>query len=462
MDYQDFIRRKHTTSKSYGFDVPEDSLNAKAFDWQRRIVCWALKRGRAALFLDTGLGKTLCQLMWAEEIVKRTGGSVLLHCPVGVRLQTQREALKFGIGVPVLICNSQEDVQPGVIAIANYEKLHKFVAEEFQGVVLDESSILKGIDSKTKEYLCAVWGNCAYRLACTATPSPNDTQELGNHAEFLGVCSNSEMKSKYFVNDSGNTQKWRLKGHAVDAFWDWVCDWAACVTLPSDIGGDDTGYILPPIDENTHVVHVPAEVPDGMLFDTTGISATNIHQEKRHTSPYRAAKTSELVNGNSDQWVVWCDTDYETEDVMKVIPDAIEVKGSMPESVKEANLQAFIDGTARVLVTKSVIAGMGQNWQHCHRMVFNSINYSFEQRYQAIRRCYRFGQQNTVSVHYVTTDTEHAITHKIDTKIDRHIEMQEQMRAAAQRSSLVRSADRGRTTYSPSKRMEIPQWLTRS
>jgi len=459
-EYHEFIRQKRVTAKRYGFDVEDSHLNQKAFPWQRRIIRWALNRGRAALFLDTGLGKTLCQLTWAEHVCQHTGGKVLLHCPVGVRWQTEREAERFSVSVPVVVCDDESEIpEESSICIINYEKLHKFDPMQFDGVVLDESSILKGLTGKIREHLTTAWQHARYRLACTATPAPNDTQELGNHAEFLGICTREEMLAKYFVHDSGDTSEWRLKGHAEDAFWDWVCTWAACITRPSDIGGDDTGYILPPMNEQTCVVHVPSIPKAGCLFDTDGISATNIHGEKRVTSPYRAEKTAELVNSNSEQWIIWCDTNYEADDIRKLIPDVVEVRGSDTVEQKEQRLMGFSDGKIRVLLTKPSIAGQGLNWQHCNHMVFHSINYSFESRYQAIRRCYRFGQTKTVNVFSVTTDTEFAIQNTVAVKSGRHEGLQDAMRRAAARSDLIQSADRGVQTYKTNKRMELPAWL---
>jgi len=457
--YDEFIQSKRLASKSYGFDVDPASTNPNAFEWQQRVIAWALKRGRAALFLDTGLGKTLCQLAWAERVCTETGGSVMLICPLGVRHQTKREAAKFGIQVDVVVADDQSESPKHGISIVNYQKIDKFDTSTFAGVVLDESSILKGLTGKIRKQLTDEWSDAKYRLACTATPSPNDTMELGAHAEFLGVCSQQEMQSKYFVNDSGNTQKWRLKGHSIDAFWDWVCDWACCVSMPSDIGGDDSGYELPELIEHTETVHVPGKVADGFLFDCSGISATNIHQEKRYTSPFRADRTAEIVNSNDDQWIVWCDSNYESDDLVHRIPDAVEIRGSMSDQQKESRLDQFSDGSARVIITKPSISGMGMNWQHCNQMVFHSISYSFEQKYQAVRRCYRFGQTRPVHCYSVTTDTEHAIAKAVSLKAGMHDEMKERMRVAMSRSDFSAKQDRGRTTYRPIEKMEVPKWL---
>ena len=459
MDYQSYIQQRNVEPPQFGHSIDIGDVVSGAFDWQKRVIQWAVNRGRAALFLDTGLGKTICQLAWADAVCKHTGGNVMLHSPLGVRHQTVAESARFGIDTPAYIANNPADIRPG-IAVVNYEKLSKFTPAEFSGVVLDESSILKGLTGRIRMQLIEEWKGVRYKLACTATPSPNDITELGAHAEFLGVCSQQEMQSKYFVNDSGDVQKWRLKGHAVDSFWEWVCEWACCVTKPSDIGGSDEGYNLPPLVEHNHVVHVPAEVSGGFLFDVSGINATNIHEEKRHTSPARADKTAELVASNSGQWIVWCDTNYESDDLTARIPEAVEIRGSLSDDEKESRLQQFTDGQIRVLITKPSISGMGMNWQHCNQMVFHSISYSYEQKYQAVRRCYRFGQTESVHCHTVTSDTEHAISKAVSVKSDAHNNLKERMRLAMERGEFMAAAnDRGRVSYKPTAQMEVPEWL---
>lgn len=460
MDYKEFCRSKHVRPAYSGFDIELDALGSKAWQWQKRCIQWAVKRGRAALFADTGLGKSLQQLLWADAVVKHTGGHIMGHCPVGVRWQTAREAEKFAIDTPVVVVNSESEIpSTPSICLVNYEKMHLFNTADFAGVFLDESSILKGLTSKTREQLTEGWKHSRFRLACTATPAPNDTQELGNHAEFLGICTREEMLSKYFTHDSGDTSKWRLKGHAEADFWDWVCSWAVCMTRPSDIGGDDTGYILPELHEITHNVHVPGRIMPGHLFDVSGISATNIHDEKRHTSPFRAEKTAELIRSNSRPWLIWCDTNYEADDIKALIPDIVEVRGSDSDKEKEERLRGFSDGSIRVLLSKPSIAGVGMNWQHCDQMIFHSINYSFESRYQAIRRCWRFGQKNPVYAHSVTTDTEHAIANTLSVKDARHDNLQAAMSAAMQRSELLASTDAGMTRYTPNVKIQLPGWI---
>jgi len=774
MDYQTFCRGKHIRPTYSGFDIPLDALGDKAFQWQKRCIQWAVKRGRAALFADTGLGKSAQQLLWADAVVKHTGGHIMGHCPVGVRWQTAGEAAKFGIETPVVVVNTPEDIpSEPAICLVNYEKLHLFDTTDFAGVFLDEcfpcdtlidtpsgqkriddiqpgdeimnltgvdivsdthrrevpyavkitlhgnasfitspnhpvftgrgwrasqdlepgdsicttesamrilrgddvgpasggwtievlreimlsemanasaaahregpysrgeaearrgkkglpcirqrggiagkeahsgiesnempirkgkslphierdeaqtfrawrkrdgadstatyfagctreyvgsrverfsgvtdsrlsnalqtrlsesrnqsryrggweyppqpegsglekgcqagftrvesleilesghpeleryrdadgslyfydlgatrhpsysvcghlvhnSSVLKGLNSKTREALTTGWQHSPFRLACTATPAPNDTMELGNHAEFLGICTREEMLSKYFTHDSGDTSKWRLKGHAEADFWDWVCTWAVCISRPSDIGGDDTGYILPELHEITHNVHVPGQVKAGQLFDVSGISATNIHQEKRYTSPFRAEKTAELVRSNDRPWIIWCDTNYEADDIKRLLPDIVEIRGSDTDQQKEDRLRGFTEGRIRTILTKSSMFGQGMNWQHCDQMIFHSINYSFESRYQAIRRCWRFGQTQEVFVHSVTTDTEHAIANTLSVKDARHDNLQTAMSAAMQRSELLASIDAGMTRYNPNRKAQVPAWL---
>ena len=417
--YHKFIEHKTRKARQFGFDVDEDGLNPHLFDWQRDVVVWALKRGRAALFEECGLGKTLQQLEWARHVIKKTKLPVMLHSPVGVRHQTLGEAKKFGIAdqVNVIICDEQEDIRPESICIANYEKLHKFDLSEFGGVVLDESSILKNYTGKTKKQLIEAYKDTPYRLACTATPAPNDHMELGTHAEFLGVCTREDMLSKYFIHDGSDTAKWRLKGHGERDFWEWIASWAVCISKPSDIGGDDSGFILPRLHIDRQLVHVdPGVAPNGYLFNTSGLSATNIHEEKRLTCNARCNRAIELVKQKDTPCVIWCDTNYEADQLCKMLPEAVDIRGTHKASEKESKLAAFSDGDSPYIITKPSIAGFGMNWQHCNRQVFAGLSYSFEAYYQAVRRCWRFGQTQPVTIHIVLADSESGIESAIARK----------------------------------------------
>lgn len=457
--YQHFIKSKQRRLSPMGFE-PIGELNPKAFDWQREIITWAIRRGRAALFEDCGLGKTFQQLIWAEQVVKHTGGNVVIHCPVGVRWQTRQEAERFGIGVPVDVVNHRSEITPRSISLINYEKMHLFDGCRWEGVVLDESSILKSFTGKIKRQLCDTYKATPYRLPCTATPAPNDHMELGNHAEFLGVCDRNDMLNRFFVHDSGETQKWRLRKHAVEDFWSWVSSWAVCIETPSDIGYSDDGYVLPALNEVTHCIECDITPQNGFLFDAGKISATGIHSEKRKTSAARAAAAADLINGNSDLWVVWCDTNYEADDLASRVNDCVEVRGSDSSDAKESKLRAFSNGDVRVIITKPTIAGFGMNWQHCHNVCFVGLSYSYEQYYQALRRLLRFGQLCVVNSHIITTVGEEAVAAAVRRKRHDHDVMKHSM-ASAMRSFTAKEfgKDNPKVAYSASTRIEVPQWL---
>lgn len=427
-DYNQFISAKARHHSAHGFD-PEP-ITAPLFDWQRHVVCWAIQQGRAALFEDCGLGKTLQQLEWAWQVAKHTGKPVLLLTPLAVAHQTEREAERFGYDAAV--CRDQGDVSVP-IAITNYEKLDLFTPAEFGGVVLDESSILKAFTGKTRRKLTAAFADTPYRLCCTATPSPNDYTEFGQHADFLGICTPAQMLCTFFINDTFNTGDWRLKRHAEESFWKWVASWAACIGKPSDIGYPDDGYILPPLNLETVTVEVDVtqEKPDNELFRVATLSATTMHKEMRLTSELRARKVAEMVNESDEPWIVWCNTNDEADHLADMIPDAVEVRGSDSAAEKERNLSAFTEGEARVIITKPSIAGMGLNWQHCRNVAFVGLSYSFEDFYQALRRSYRFGQRNAVNAYIIQAATEGAILQAIQRKMEQHQNMQEQMKTAA-------------------------------
>ena len=463
--YDKFIEGKHLNVKAYGFDVADAQINRHAFAWQRDVIRWALKRGRAALFLDTGLGKTLCQLSWAENVCRETGGSVLLHCPVGVRWQTAKEAEKFEIECPVVVADEQSFVPKQGIAIANYEKLHKFDASKFEGVVLDESSILKGFTGKIKRALCDSWRDTRYKLACTATPSPNDHMELGNHADFLGIMASNEMLSRWFYNDTMHAGGYKILPHGEEDYWQWVASWAACVAMPSDIGGDDRGYILPQLTRIDHTVIVDDETPEpGQLFyKPVALTATTVHREKRRSTADRAGKVAEIIAAEPDEpWLIWCDTNYEADVLRKIIPDSVDLRGSESDTAKESKLDRFSSGDIKRLIAKPSMCGFGMNWQHCRRMAFIGLSYSYEQYYQAVRRCWRFGQQHTVDAHVVMAESESAILRANERKQSQHEQMQAGMLAAITRHhDLTNSDDLKKRDYETLTEMEIPKWLQR-
>lgn len=463
-DYERFIAGKTRITKPYGFDVAPESLNPKAKDWQRVAVSWALKRGRAALLEECGLGKTFQQLMWAEQIVLRENKPGILLCPVGVRQQTIREAEKFNIGVPVRIANEQADVCGPGIYVTNNEKLHKFDHESFVLVVLDESGCLKEFKSKTRRELCSKFANTPYRLACTATPSPNEYMELGNHCEFLGVMPSNEMLSRWFINDAMRAGEYRLLDHAKDDFWQWVCSWALCLSKPSDMGAEfsNEGFNLPEITYTFETVETEHAARPGELFPIDAINVHTMHREKRESCEARAAKVAEIVATDPDDyWVIWCDTDYEADQLAEMIPDAVEVRGSMPEKRKEALIAAFSDGSAKKIITKPEIAGFGLNWQHSRNAVFVGLSYSFEKFYQAVRRIYRFGQTRPCRIWIVEGESESAISCRVLQKADAHAAMQRSMADAMKTHQIgILHGDKKLVAYKPETKMRIPRWLS--
>lgn len=427
-DYDSFIIGKQKTVPLSGFEpLP---FIAPLFDWQKTVVAWAVRKGRAALFEDCGLGKTAQQLEWASQVARKTGGSVLILTPLVVAFQTLKESEKFGIDAK--IAKTGDDVNGPGIWITNYEKLEHFDPAIFSGVVLDESSILKSFTGKTRKLLTESFSCTPYRLACTATPSPNDYTELGQHADFLGICSPAQMLATFFVNDTFNTGDWRLKKHAEGKFWKWLASWAACISSPSDIGFSDDGYILPELKMSTTTVRVDYSKDTGEdLFRIATLSATTMHKEMRMTSSARAQAVADLVNNSTDTWIVWCNTNDEADALKLHISEAVEVRGSDPSLKKEQILHDFSDGKIRALITKPSIAGFGLNWQHCNHVAFVGLSYSFEDLYQALRRCYRFGQKKPVFAHIIQAESEGAILRSIQKKIKQHEDMQSKMKLAA-------------------------------
>ena len=444
LDYSAFIQSKNNRHEPAGFEPAE--VNPAAFDWQAEVIRWACRIGRAALFEDCGLGKTLQQLEWLRQVVDHTGGPTLLLCPLAVQRQTLREAERFSIQADVRICERQSDVGGG-INIANYEKLHLFDAETFSGVALDESSILKAYTGKTKQTLIRAFESTPYKLACTATPAPNDRMELGNHCEFLGVMPSNEMLCRWFINAGDKVGAYRLRRHGEKDFWNWVASWAICMASPADIGFDASGYDLPPLVTHEHVCRSPTR--DGWLFNTgVNISATEVHQEKRQSLDERADVVAELVTSDREPWAVWVDTNYEADAICKRIPDAVEVRGSHSAEIKSARLESFSDGSARVIVTKPEIGGFGLNWQHCNRTTWFA-GYSYERFYQSIRRLLRFGQLRPVHVHIVRSENEQSIVEEIERKERQHKEMQSEMAALMGDSMRANIGRRQLAKYAP-------------
>lgn len=452
MTYEDFLKSKKVEFVSEGKEIDPTEINESLFDFQKDIVLWALRKGRAAIFAGTGLGKTLMQCEWARHI-----GNVMIFAPLSVARQTVSEASKFGI--PVKYCAEQSDVSQG-ICVTNYDRLDRFDLSYFDGVVLDESSILKSMDGKTRNSLIEKCRGIKYRLACTATPAPNDIMELSNHAEFLGVMRSVEMLATFFVHDGGDTSKWRLKGHAVESFWKWVASWAVMLTRPDDLGYDGSKYILPSLHIFDHVVET--ENNSGDFFCLPALTLQERQQARRDSVNERAAKCAEIVASAPDeQWLIWCNLNVESETVAKLIPGAVEIRGSDSADKKEWAALEFARGGVRVLVSKPLIFGMGLNFQTCHNMAFVGLSDSFEQYYQSIRRCWRFGQEHEVNVHVITADREGAVVENIKRKEKEFESMLKGMIAATQEITKknIRATGRETEEYLPQMEMKIPSWL---
>lgn len=402
MNYKDFLQTKKIQDNKCGIDIDDSKINQMLFPFQKAIVRWALQRGRAALFADCGLGKTPCQLEWAQHIFENTNESILILAPLAVSEQTVREGKKFGIDVN--LCRSQDDISLG-INITNYEMLHKFDPASFGGLVLDESSILKSFTGKVRKQIIEFSSGIKYRLACTATPAPNDYIEIINHAEFLGVMRGKEIIALFFSQDGNTTHNWKLKGHAYNDFWLWLATWSVAMNRPSDLGYDDNGFILPELNIINHKVDSNI-IEDGFLFPVEAVTLQERLQARRGSVGIRSAAAAELVNNSDEQWIVWCNLNNESHELKKSISGAVEIKGSDSIDHKRNSLLDFATGKIRVLVTKPLIAGFGMNFQNCHNMAFVGLSDSYEQFYQAMRRCWRFGQQHEVDVHIVTAEVE--------------------------------------------------------
>ncbi len=417
MDYQTFLESKQKNHILSGFEVAENDLNKMMFPFQRFIVKRALKAGKYAIFADCGLGKSLMQLDWANHVSKFTGKRVLILAPLVVVEQTKREAAKFGVPVDFIDAD-------------NYEQLNNIDTSIYSGVVLDESSILKNFEGETKKLILDLFANTPYKLACTATPSPNDPMELGNHSEFLDVMSRNEMLAMYFVHDGGETAKWRLKGHAVKLFYQFIGTWAIMLNKPQDIGFEMDGYALPSLNLIERQI-ITNKRDNGQLFNDAIISATNFNAELRATKKERLQEVVDIVNSRpAENFIIWIKQNEEGEMLKKLLPESVEVKGSDTNEWKKNKLLGFANNEFRILVTKTKIASFGMNFQNCRNQIFASLDFSFEGLYQAIRRSYRFGQSNEVNIYLITTDTMKNVKQSIDNKQKQFEIMQDEMAKA--------------------------------
>ena len=473
-DYTTFLESKKMRFEPKGFDVSIDELNPDLYgdkhQYQPHIIQWALKLGCAAIFANYGMGKTLMQIKWAEQVALRTNGKVLILAPLAVAHQTVKESERFGIAIAY--CRNQSEVNDSgsQIIITNYEMLKHFDGSQFVGIVLDESSVLKQYRGKTKQLLCESFKDTPYRLCCSATPAPNDWLELGNHSEFLGIMTSHLMISRWFQNDTMNAGAYKLRPHASDDFWAWVSSWAVCLTMPSDLGFSDRGWLLPPLNMHYHVIPVDHQETWGDDIDKNGqltlirspaLNATNTHKEARLNCDRVASKISDLVyEYPTDFWVIWCFTNYESDALLKAIPDAIELRGDEKACIKQEKLTAFTNGEITKLITKPEIAGLGLNWQHCHRQAFSmGTSYSFELFHQALHRLYRFGQEYPVETHLVFPETAGTVRQVIARKQRQFEAMQEALRKAVKRSQLSAHQRQVYDDYNPQVLMEVPSWL---
>lgn len=452
-EYREFLTKKAPRVSASGLEtIP--AMHAQMKPHQRDATEFCLAQGRAGLFLDTGLGKTFCELEFAKYAAAETNGMALILTPLAVAKQIEREAARFGYDARVI--REQSDAKPG-INICNYDRLDKLDPGEFGVIVLDESSILKSFTGKTTRALIGAFSGHRFRLAATATPAPNDHMELGNHSDFLGIMPQAEMLARWFVNDTQEaSQQWRLKGHATEPFWDWMASWSRMAATPADLGHDDSEYVLPALNILRHKVAGDVPIAKDGLF-ATDVSATGMFDLKRQTTAARADCIADKIDSKS-HWVIWCDTDHEADALNARIKDAIEVRGSMKIEAKEDALNAFASGQARVIITKPSIAGYGVNWQHCHNMAFVGRTFSYEAWYQAVRRCWRFGQKSAVNVHLAVAEGEDQIGRVIDRKSADHTMMKRAMAEA-----MRRACDRARKTkltYEPNHKGRLPSWLS--
>ena len=412
MDYKQFLETKTKTHINSGFEINESDLNDNLFDFQKHIIKIALKKGRFAIFEDCGLGKTIQQLSWANQVYKKTKQKVLILAPLAVVEQTKDEAIKFNI-------------DPDCFDITNYDQLKNIDCSLYSGVVLDESSILKGRDGKLSRLIIDSFKSTPYKLACTATPSPNDHMELGQHSEFLGASTYLEMLAMYFVHDGGETSKWRLRKHAQDDFWKYVCTWSISLDNPKTLGFNSDGYELPEIEYIEHII--PVENNTLTLFGDVAVSATDLHKDLKRSFDKRIKKTIQLVNNSNDQWIIWTLKNDEATELNKVLDDSINVQGSDKPQVKADNLNGFAKNKFRNLITKTSIASFGMNYQQCNNMIFTSYDFKFEAFYQAVRRCYRFGQKNKVKVHLLVPESQVNVRKTILEKEKKHKTMIREM-----------------------------------
>ena len=457
MTYEEFIKGKELQTVQAGFDVPDDWLSPHLFPFQRDIVKWALKKGKCAILTGCGTGKTIMLLSYAFSVHRMRGGQVLILSPLSIVRQTAREAEKFNLG-KVNICRTQEDMRDGV-NITNYEMIEHFEASNISAVILDESSILKSFTSKSQQILTDMFIKTPYKLLCTATIAPNDYTEIGTSCEFLGIMSRSEMLATYFIHDGGNTSKWRLKRAGVNKFWEWFATWAIYFDSPADLDYKNDGYDLPKL--NINQILTKSEINDYEMFVKIAETLQERREARKESLEDRTDKAAQLCNKSTEQWICWCDFNNESDVLHKKIIDSVEVKGADSPEYKANSSIEFTDEKIKVLVSKPSIFGFGSNWQNCHNMIFCGLSDSYEQFYQAVRRCWRFGQDKEVNVYIIISEAEISVLENIQRKQSQMDEMQKQMTALMKSVTLseIQHTTRITTDYKPNKKMEKPRWM---
>jgi superfamily II DNA or RNA helicase len=459
MNYTEFLKNKSIYVPPAGIDITKVKLNNNLFDFQKDIVSYALQRGKYAIFAGTGLGKSLMELSWADAVVQATGKKVLIFTPLAVAAQMKREGAKFGIE-----CSHVHQETDDKIQVTNYQKMDYFDLNNFEGVILDESSILKNQSGKFRNRLIDECKKVKYRLAATATPSPNDYMELGNHAEFCGIMSYTDMLSTFFVHDAAKTQDWRLKGHAESKFWEWMASWSVMLSNPSDLGYDGEKYNLPKLHQIQHTVAVEyaPNIDTGLLFPIEAQTMGERLSARRATIIDRVKKAADVIKEKPDDvWVIWCNLNDESQMLNDLIPNSVQIVGSMDENKKEKILDDFANGDIKILISKPSLTGFGMNWQHCHNTLFVGLNDSFEQIYQALRRFYRFGQKEEVYAHFIASEIEGAVVSNIKRKEKQALHMMAQMikHSADMSSKNIKGASRDTLDYIPNEKIILPSFI---
>lgn len=454
-DYMAFLNRKSIKTTMRGVVPPKD-LAPHLFAFQADCVRFGVEAGSWGLFLDTGLGKTACELEWARFAAEHSNGRALILAPLAVGHQIVAEGIKWGYNARSI--RSAADVADG-INVCNYDRMHLIDPESFGAVALDESSILKNFTGATSRALISAFARHRWRMSASATPAPNDHQELATHSEFVGALSRDEMLTRFFIHDSADTKSWRLKGHAVSDFWSWMASWSRMAAHPRDLGDDRPGFDLPELRLYRHETSAIVAANPGELFASVHVSATDMHRVKRQTSAERADMAARIASSEHSPCIVWCDTNYDADAVAKLLAtdDVVEVRGSDSIDDKESAIDRFTDGSARIIITKPSICGYGLNWQHCSRMVFVGRTFSYESYYQAVRRCWRFGQIRPVDVHLIVAPGEDEIGKVIDRKKSDHDAMKSQMVAAMKRA--MGRAELVRVAYNPTHAGRLPSWM---